>query len=49
MRFLRGFMVIRGGGPYPNMGYLGGGRGIYASLRDDNPCCFFCAAPYHIC
>lgn len=24
MRFLRGFMVIRGGGPYPNVGYLGG-------------------------
>lgn len=24
MRFLRGFVVIRGGVPYPNMGYLEG-------------------------
>ena len=28
MRFLRGFMVIRGGVHYPNMGYLGG-AGVY--------------------
>ena len=31
MRFLRGFIVFRGGGPYPIMGYLGV-RGIYDSL-----------------